>query len=92
MSAFFRTTHVKEGKTEVSRAYLELIHDLAYDTEDYLEEFMVSIEHQRMLQQCFNLRARHHIAAQIRATKKRIQRTKSDKEEVQSDSAYRCHF
>ncbi|TKW21007.1 hypothetical protein SEVIR_4G190101v4 [Setaria viridis] len=73
MSAFLRTTNVAEGNAEVLKAYLELIRDLAYDTEDCLEEFMVSIKHPSMLQQCFNLGARHRIAIKIRAIKQRIQ-------------------
>jgi disease resistance protein RPM1 len=74
MSAFLRTTStVTERKTEVLKAYLELIRDLAYDTEDCLEEFMVLIKDKNMLQQCFNLGARHHIAVQIKAIKQRIQ-------------------
>ncbi|XP_062233083.1 putative disease resistance RPP13-like protein 3 [Phragmites australis] len=73
MRAFLRTASVAEGNTEVLKAYLELIRELAYDTEDCLEEFMVLIKHQSLLQQCLSLRARHHIAVQIRSVKQRIQ-------------------
>ncbi|OEL22469.1 hypothetical protein BAE44_0016512, partial [Dichanthelium oligosanthes] len=73
MSAFLRTTSVSDMNTELLKAYQELIRDLACDTEDCLEEFMVLIKHQSLCQQCFNLGARHRIAVQIRAIKLRIQ-------------------
>ncbi|KAL6607053.1 hypothetical protein ACP70R_042706 [Stipagrostis hirtigluma subsp. patula] len=73
MSAFLRTTSVAEGNTEVQKAYLELIRDLAYDTEDCLEEFRISIKNKSLLQQCLSLGARHRIAVQIRAIRQRIQ-------------------
>ncbi|TVU00233.1 hypothetical protein EJB05_54342, partial [Eragrostis curvula] len=73
MSAFLRTTSVAERNTEVLKAYLELIRDLSYDTEDCFEEFLVMIKHRSMLQQCLSLGARHRIAMQIRTIKQRIQ-------------------
>uniref|UniRef100_A0A0A9E164 NB-ARC domain-containing protein n=1 Tax=Arundo donax TaxID=35708 RepID=A0A0A9E164_ARUDO len=73
MRAFLRTTSVAKGNNEVLKAYLELICDLAYDTEDCLVEFIVLVKHKILLQQCLALRARHRIAVQIRAIKQRIQ-------------------
>lgn len=73
MSAFLRATSAAEGNTEVFKAYLKLIRDLAYDTEDCFEEFRLKIKHRSLLQQCLNRGARHRIATQIRAIKQRIQ-------------------
>ncbi|CAN6221616.1 unnamed protein product [Urochloa humidicola] len=65
MQAFLRAADGARENTGVLKAYLELIRDLAYDIEDGLEEFMVSIEHKSLVQQLLSLRARHRIAVQV---------------------------
>uniref|UniRef100_A0A0E0LAJ9 Rx N-terminal domain-containing protein n=1 Tax=Oryza punctata TaxID=4537 RepID=A0A0E0LAJ9_ORYPU len=73
MQAFLEAADGSPENTRVLKAYLEQIHDMAYDIEDYLEEFMIFIKNQSLLQQLFSLGTHHRIASLIRTIKQRVQ-------------------
>ncbi|KAF0903437.1 hypothetical protein E2562_027721 [Oryza meyeriana var. granulata] len=73
MQAFLKAADGSRENTGVLKAYLEQIRDMAYDIEDYLEEFMFFIKNRSLLKQLLSLGARHRIAVQIRTIKQRVQ-------------------
>uniref|UniRef100_A0A0D9WPD9 NB-ARC domain-containing protein n=1 Tax=Leersia perrieri TaxID=77586 RepID=A0A0D9WPD9_9ORYZ len=73
MQAFLKAVDGASENTGVLKAYLKQIRDMAYDIEDYLEDFMIFIRNRSLLKQLLSLGTRHRITIQIRTIKQRVQ-------------------
>uniref|UniRef100_A0A6V7QW08 Disease resistance protein RPM1-like n=1 Tax=Ananas comosus var. bracteatus TaxID=296719 RepID=A0A6V7QW08_ANACO len=75
MQAFLKTADQGGLRyTEVVRTLVKQVRELAYDTEDCLEEFMLHFQQRtNLVRKICNLRARHRIATEIQDIESRIE-------------------
>ncbi|PON63348.1 hypothetical protein PanWU01x14_132580, partial [Parasponia andersonii] len=83
MRAFLRAADALEDEDEEIKVWVKQVRDVAYDTEDTLDEFLFRFEHRhhwrgfygyvyKMARAIKSLKARHQIASELQSIKARV--------------------